>query len=412
MSNQAVADIARRWRAPLLALWILIAGIYLLIFVADLQLGFDLLSEPCLGGACHYQALGPAEALALSELGFSLTQYAAYMMGLAAVVTITYVGLGGLILWRRSHQRAGLAVSLLLVVFPISLISSFDIVAAAYPELTWLVLSLAIVASAATMLAILTFPDGRLVPRWSAFLVVTWLLSTGPEQLGADFGFLQVAAGFLTLVAVSTVVIYRYRKVFSSSERQQAKWALFGFAALLLATVIWTVTYEIGEPPAGQPRLLLNVSGQLVSNLLALAVPITLTISILRYRLWDIDQLIRRTVAYGLLTTLLIALYFGSVIVIQQAIRALTGQESPLAIVLSTLIIAALFNPLRNRVQETIDRRFFRRRYDAAQALARFNMAARDEVDLDELTAALMSVVDETMQPDRTLLWLQEPSEH
>jgi hypothetical protein len=145
-----------------------------------------------------------------------------------------------------------------------------------------------------------------------------------------------------------------------------------------------------------------------LGNGLALIIPAAITISILRYRLWDIDVIIRRTLVYALLTALLALAYFGSVVVLQGAFGVLTGQsQSTLVTVLSTLVIAALFVPLRRQVQALIDRRFFRRKYDAAHTLAAFAMNARDDVDLNELIDGLSEVVDETMQPAYVDVWLR-----
>jgi hypothetical protein len=144
--------------------------------------------------------------------------------------------------------------------------------------------------------------------------------------------------------------------------------------------------------------------------LLFVIIPVTLGISILRYRLWDIDILIRRTLQYTLLTGLLALAYFGGVVVLQAIFSPLTGQtNSPLVTVITTLGIAALFNPLRIRVQNFIDRRFFRQKYNAEQALAQFAVTARDEVEMEKLAAALQSVVQETMQPDQVSIWLRPP---
>jgi hypothetical protein len=140
-------------------------------------------------------------------------------------------------------------------------------------------------------------------------------------------------------------------------------------------------------------------------------VPISFTVAILRYRLWDIDIIIRRTLVYGLLSALLIIIYFGSVVVIQALFTAVSGQQSAVAIVISTLIIAALFQPLRLRIQGWIDRRFFRAKYDASQALAEFGQIARDEVDLEKLTSALLQVAQETMQPESVWLWLPQQTD-
>jgi hypothetical protein len=140
--------------------------------------------------------------------------------------------------------------------------------------------------------------------------------------------------------------------------------------------------------------------------LLQLSFPISLTIAIARFRLWDIDLIIRRTLIYSLLTLTLGLLYFASVAVLQSIFSAATGQIAPVAIVLSTLLIAAAFNPLRHYLQGQIDRRYFRRKYDAQQVLAHFAQAARDETDLERLAAELQHVVDETMQPEHATLWL------
>jgi hypothetical protein len=128
----------------------------------------------------------------------------------------------------------------------------------------------------------------------------------------------------------------------------------------------------------------------------------------LRYRLWDIDVIIRKTLLYAVMTALLGLVFFGSVVLLQRLFEMVTGQQSQLAIVLSTLAIAALFNPLRTRVQATIDQRFFRKKYDAQQVLAQFAITARDETDMNALTTELARVVKETMQPKIVRVWLRE----
>ncbi len=135
--------------------------------------------------------------------------------------------------------------------------------------------------------------------------------------------------------------------------------------------------------------------------------PLALSIAVLRYRLYEIDLIINRTLVYGALTAMLVAMYVGSIVVLQGLLRALTGQESQLAIVASTLAVAALFNLLRHRIQAVIDRRFYRRKYDARKTLEAFSAKLRDETDLDALSDDLVGVVRETMQPAHVSLWLR-----
>jgi hypothetical protein len=189
----------------------------------------------------------------------------------------------------------------------------------------------------------------------------------------------------------------------SYMHRAQARWLLVG---LILTWGIGNgALFFMLELGLIQPSPLLAV----VNTPLLLAFPLTLAVTIFRYRLFNIDLIIRRTLIYGVLTGALALVYFGSVVLLQQLFQAVAGQnQSELATVISTLAIAALFIPLRQRVQDFIDRRFYRRKYDAAKTLASFSATVRDETDLDKLTERLVQVVDETMQPESVSLWLRK----
>ena len=186
-------------------------------------------------------------------------------------------------------------------------------------------------------------------------------------------------------------------------ERQQLKW--FVSAAALMPLAFIFIFLGGGSQEIGMSSSMLLGAAFGVTASLGLAV--ASAIAIFRYRLWDIDIIIRRTLVYSILSGAMLGIFFLSVVLLQQTFRALTGQDSPVAIVISTLVIAALFNPLRGRVQGAIDRRFYRSKYDAHQALATFAATARDEVELEQLTEQLLGVVEESMQPEQVSLWLK-----
>jgi hypothetical protein len=196
---------------------------------------------------------------------------------------------------------------------------------------------------------------------------------------------------FIGVIGAIASVVVRFRRS-RGVERQQMKWFVYAVAPMLL---IPTEDFL--------PEIISSVA--LCAVLIGL--PTAIGIAVLRYRLYEIDVLINRTLVYGSLTALLVTTYVGSIVVLQVAFRTLTGQDSQLAIVASTLAIAALFNPLRRRIQAFVDRRFYRRKYDAARILARFGARLRDETDLDSWGEGLVEVVRETMEPEHASLWLR-----
>jgi hypothetical protein len=217
-----------------------------------------------------------------------------------------------------------------------------------------------------------------------------------------------VVAYFALLVSVMIAQIYRYRLVSSPLQRQQTKWVVYSLTVIVLLVVAIYLPPSIlpALSPAGS--LSASISNTIVA-LITLLLPLSFVLAILRYRLWDIDIVINRTLVYGTLTASLALIYVGLVIGLGALVRLFTGQvsQSPVVIVASTLAIAALFQPLRHRIQVVIDRRFYRRKYDAVRTLEAFSAILRQEVDLDQLREELMAVVQETMQPSQVSLWLR-----
>ena len=229
----------------------------------------------------------------------------------------------------------------------------------------------------------------------------------GPAEEGTSHTLFVVveflAFPMMLLAGLSAVIslfvrFHRARGV----ERQQIKW--FAFASALTLGFVFVL-----EGLVNTENALREVVFTVLGLLLVPSIPIATGIAILRYRLYDIDRIVNRTLVYGALTASLVLIYFGGIVSLQYAFRALTGGNSQLAVVASTLVIAALFNPLRRSIQAFIDRRFYRRKYDAAKTLETFGMKLRDETDLDQLGDEMVSVVQETMQPAHVSLWLRKP---
>ena len=408
---------ALRWIA--LTIWVLISLAYLIFFLADLRMDFAQLQIPCTGADCNYLAISQAEVDVLENQGLTSRTYSGIMNGATLLAVTASWLLAGLILWQQGASQIGWSVSLALIVMPIAIISDADNLAVSYPGYFIPSVILSLLGTFISVLFLYLFPNGRFYPRWASvpfittFLVFTIYSLEFNALITLPSLFIQI--GSFVLMALSFLAggfqILRYQKDSTSLERQQTKWMLLGIMILILSVPVWFLFFGGGlNIPPGQPRLLATISGWFSIMFAISALPVTMAIAIMRYRLWDIDLIIRRTLRYSVLTGLLALTYFGSIIVLQSLFTAVTGQQSAVVIVISTLAIAALFFPLRQRVQDFIDRRFYRKKYDAAKTLAEFAATCRDETDLDKLTARLVEVVEETMQPESVNLWLKDTS--
>lgn len=321
--------------------------------------------------------------------------------------------IAAIIFWRKSDDWMGLLVSFTLVFLGgVLFTSSNDALLRVFPQANLLMDALSMVGMTALFLLFYIFPDGRFVPRWMRWPALILILATvlpsstpSPESGGyAIFGYVFV----VLFLSAGGAQIFRYIRVSTPAQRQQTKWVIFGLIGSLALMSTWmfiAVVYPPYQHSAERIHAMLVVVPFIV--FFALLLPLTFGFSILRYKLWDIDVIIQRTLSYGALTLALGAVYFGSVVLLQSLFTTLTGQQSPVAVVISTLIIAALFSPLRRRIQQAIDRRFYRSKYDAEQALAALSNKARQEVDLDDLTREILNIVETTMQPEHVSLWLR-----
>jgi hypothetical protein len=377
-----------------------------------------------------------ASFLVLNGVGIGTKEFDYSAVGV--VMGVSFSAVGGLIASRRPANPIGW---LFLAVGLSQGFDSFDTQYARYalvtnpgslpggPLMAWMaswtfVPGLGLVAT----LTLLLFPTGRLPsPRWRwvpwavaaaiALMVVPpavvlWPIKGPALVSGRDPA--QIAGGWVLslealglflivvcMVASASSLVVRFRRA-GGQERQQLKWLTYAgivFIFVFVSSLFVPRPLRASEVwPVASLVLLVTVYP---------SIPVAVGVAILRHRLYDIDLLINRTLVYGSLTAMLIALYFGGIVVLQRVFILLTGQQSTLAVVASTLLIAALFNPLRHSIQSFIDRRFYRRKYDARKTLEAFSVKLRDETDLEALNDELVGVVRETMQPAHVSMWLR-----
>jgi hypothetical protein len=349
----------------------------------------------------------------LKQAQIPLAAYDTYVLIFGLIFGLIFLTMSALLFWRAFDQLVGLFASFTFLFIGFS--GFIGDPSAAPPAL---VVFVNLVQTSCLVLCLgfflVTFPDGRFVPRWS------WLIGGTLFVQGIFFqlpGPLNILSWPFPLIAIELVLaygspiaiqVYRYRRVSTAAQRQQTRWVIFGLVSALLLLFVSFFSAALFPPTS-----LYQLTSDPFSSLAFLLLPLSISIAILRSRLWDIDFIIQRTLVYGTLTATLIVIYVGLVIGLQTLVRLFTGQisQSPVVIVASTVAIAALFRPLRQGLQALIDRRFYRRKYNAAKTLETFSATLRNEVDVNQLREHLVAVVQETMQPAHVSLWLR-PSEH
>jgi hypothetical protein len=345
--------------------------------------------------------------LSVAELG-----YAKLAVGVLATLSMVAVGL--VIFWRKADSWFGLYVGVLFVWFGTQANFVTEPVGQVQPFLAPIDNALGTLAWLAFFPLLYLFPNGRFVPRWTRWLLLVWLglMTLFTLQLLPDSLAFAPVALYLMLGLGSQG--YRFARRSDAVQQQQTKWVLFSLV-FLVVMAIWAISILATSPSQQQftaRDLWVSTVATTLFTLSMATLPISIGVAILRYRLWDIDVIIRKTLVYSVLSGLLALVYFGIVVLLQSVFDSVSGQQSPIAIVVSTLVIAILFAPLRRRIQDVIDRRLYRKKYDAQQVLAQFAITARDETDMDALTAELVRVVQETMQPEHVSLWLKSTTDY
>jgi hypothetical protein len=398
----------RRWLLAARTGWVAVAALILGLVTAGFAVGLD---QPEL---IHPQSA--QDALAQAGVPGQVTVVAGLIVPMAV-----FAATGRVIFWRRSDDWAAMLVALTLVTGAGYSMRAVAALERAVPVLQLPAQFVWLLTTFLYLILLFVFPDGRFVPRWTRLLGAAAALAA--VLLSADLARVFVALpdvppgvsearfGLAVLVwlgfwgAGIYAQAYRYRHVSGSVQRQQTKWIALSLGLIFSMLGLGFVL----------PSLFIDTANAwfawaaLATMPVLLLFPVSVAVAILRYRLYDIDRLLSRTLTYGLLSVVLGIIYAGGVVVLSQALSP-RGGESTLAVATSTLLVAALFQPLRRRIQGAVDRRFNRRRYDAANTIDAFSSRLREQVDLDTLSAQLLAVVDQTMQPTKASLWLRPPA--
>ncbi len=403
------------------AAWLTAFALSICLFVAGTYAYWADLQEVCVRGAgyCSDRGLLTAEnARELEGLGLSVGFHAAFEVAITVVLAAVWLGVGAVIFGRRSEDGMALLVSLMLVTFGTAGLSTAptDALAETYPVLWLPSAGVQFLGQVCIVLFFCLFPSGRFVPRWILWPALAFLVLQAPGYFlpGSSldpmtYSEALFSAVFLAFLAgLVAAQVYRYRRISGPGERRQIKWAVFGTVAGITGFVVSLLPYFFAPRLAEHVSYLYFVQDAGIFASLTL-IPLGIGVAMLRSRLFDVDVVINRALVYGTLTASLVLVYLGGVVSLQYVFRALVGQASDLAVVASTLAIAALFNPLRRRIQALIDRRFYRRKYDARKTLEEFGARLRDETDLDTLGEDLVLVVGETVQPAHVGLWRRGP---
>ena len=390
-------------------LWVAVVTLIVALFLVLLPAYYALLQTVCTGATCAPTQPTPDSAQGIQKLGLSLSAYATFTLALTIALAFLCIAVSAVIFWRKSDDWMALLVALGGVALG-TLYVTFTLLGS-HSAWQMLAIVLNVLGNGVFFLVCSLFPNGRFVPRWTRWLLPCWVVAGLTFLFFRDVSFMYLVYNLVWLGEAVLLVIalfYRYRYASSPLQRQQTKWVIYGGSVAGIIVVGLTMPLYL-FPSLGQAGSFYQLVIAPAYILVVFIVPLSIGLAILRFRLYDIDIIINRTLVYSTLTVLLAAVYFGLVFAMQFLLRGLISQTSGVAIVVSTLAIAALFQPLRHRIQSLIDRRFYRRKYDAARTLAAFSATIRDEVDLNQLSAQLIAVVEETMQPTFVSLWLRKP---
>jgi hypothetical protein len=410
------SSLPRAFLVPVWAGWIAGVGLSLGLFFIGLPARFHQLVALSSQAAPALQHVTPGPFQAI--LAPNVYPWIVITQELLLVTGLSLVGL--VLFWRKPQQWPAVLFSLAMITYGPYITGALSALFAVSPHWQVPIRLAQTLGIGCAVLSGYLFPDGRFVPVWTrllALLWIPWILAglvfprlfwdiTNPYAVNV-LGLLALIGWlFTTLLAQGA----RYRYTFDRMQRQQTRWVLLCMTNTIVTYSVFMALHLL-VPPFDQPgtgSLLYTVIGYPLFLLSLPVSPVIILIAIMRHHLFDIDTLVNRALVYGTLTFTLVLIYAGSVLLLQYLLSGLTS-GSQLALVGSTLATAALFQPLRGRIQQSIDRRFYRRKYDAARTLAAFSATLQSDVDLHQIGERVIALVEDTMQPTHVSLWLPPP---
>ncbi|GHO92041.1 hypothetical protein KSF_020890 [Reticulibacter mediterranei] len=380
----------------------------------------ELMSTICHGSAATCSAFQPNmhTLQALHAIGLTLDRYVWISAVLMVASALVWWLVAAIIAWKNFNHWFALSVSLLAALQATMDTRPPDFLSPLPMLWQWVLMGfIGLVETMYPLLGVF-FPDGKLAPRWTRWILIVWFSIGLPCNLLADMpsvspewqewcGLVFSYCWYGCMAAVLVAQVYRYRHVYGPVERQQTKWVLFcGVLVVLQQTIQYSLQWIF--PVLNEPGSLFNMFYYVAIRTFLSLLSLSILMAMLRYRLWDVDVFINRALVYGTLTIILVLVYVGLVLALGTLSRHLIGQSDAPAMIISTLIVVALLQPLRRRLQESIDRRFYRSKYNAAQVIAAFSATSHNRADPMELSTHLLKVVEDAMRPTHVSLWMRK----
>ncbi len=396
------SELRGRWLTLARAAWVTIALLTAILFLAGVPASFEYLQTACTEPTCDGPQPTPSMVRELSRLGLSVSLYAAFLVALDVVFALVCFALSGLIVWHRPTSQPPMLAALALITFgAVTFPNVLNVLAEARPAFALPVAVAGYAGHVSFLMLFYLFPDGSFVPRWTRPLALLWAVLGIPRYFApgtpldlhaSPAGFVPMYLGFLGTAIFAQV--YRYRRVSRHDQRQQTKWVVFGFVAAMFTFLVFILVGSTLPPSLDE-----NPFGFLVANaimyLSMLLIPVTIGIAILRYRLWEIDVIINRTLVYGSLTGIVIGLY----VLIVGGLGAILQARGNLVISLvATGLIAVAFQPLRDRLQRTVNRLMYGEREEPYRIIARLGRRLEATLNPLEVLQTIVHTLSEALR--------------